>query len=164
MRADVRDCICDLTRPATAASEICRLCVAADKRPRYEIVFAMKDPARETQWLALPRGKYEGANPLLKMSETERIALWSLAVQKAGDVWGTNWAIAINGAMSETQCHASVHIGRFLAENETPQAAFIDAIEDLPVNFDARGLWFHPVNGRLHIHTGEENADRVLAK
>ena len=164
LRADVRECVCDLTRPETAASEMCRLCVAADKQPRYEIVFTMKDPARATQWLALPRGKFEGANPLLKMTETERIALWSLAIQKASDLWGTDWAVAMNGAMTETQCHASVHIGRFLPEKENNRGAYIDGIEDLPVNFDARGLWFHPANGRLHVHTGEEDADRVLAK
>jgi len=144
--------------------EMCRLCVAADKQPRYEIVFAMKDPARQTQWLALPRGKYEGANPLLKMTEAERIALWSLALQKASELWGSGWAIAMNGAMTETQCHASVHIGRFLPEKELDHGAYIDGIEDLPVNFDARGLWFHPVAGRLHVHTGEEDADRVLVK
>jgi hypothetical protein len=164
LRGDVRECVCDLTRPETAASEMCRLCVAADKQPRYEIVFAIKDPVRATQWLALPRGKFEGANPLLKMSETERIALWSLAIQKATELWGTNWAVAMNGAMTETECHASVHIGRFLTEKENERGAYIDGIEDLPVNFDARGLWFHPVGGRLHVHTGEEDADRVLAK
>jgi hypothetical protein len=164
LRADVRECACDLTRPETASSEMCRLNVAADKRPRYELVFAMQDPLRATQWLAVPRGKYDGANPLLKMTETERIAMWSLAVQKASEVFGTSWAIAMNGAMTETQCRASVHIGRFLADRENDRGAYIEGIEDLPVNFDARGLWFHPVGGRLHVHTGEEDADRVLAK
>lgn len=166
LRADVRDCTCDLNIPAVRASSMCALCVAAENQPRFEVVFLLKDadPAKPNGWLAVTTGRHEGANPLLKMAEAERIAFWSLAVQKAFDLWGDGWAIAMNGAMTETQCHAHAHIGKFLGEKATDHGAYIDGIEDLPVLFDARGLWFHPSGGRLHVHVGVEDAESVLLK
>ena len=164
--ADVRNCVCDLNSATVATIRGCSLCVEAEKHPENERVILVRDndPTKPDRWLALPRAKYDGSNPLAQMSGEERLLLWSAAVAKAKSVWGDNWAIAMNGDIARRQCHAHVHIGKLIEERETDSATFVDRLQDLPAVSDGTGLWFHPVGAKLHVHTGEQITETVLMR
>lgn len=166
MRADVRDCVCDLASPAIAEIRTCSLCLEAEKHPADQPAFLLKDndPTKPNRWLALPRGRYDGANPLTKMSASERLAMWTAAIGKGRELWGNAWAVAMNGDIARRQCHEHVHIGKLLDGNETAAGVYIDGPARLPVIADGRGLWFHPAGNRLHLHTGEQINETVLMR
>jgi hypothetical protein len=171
-KSDVRNCLCDLALPQTRTTRACSLCLEADKST--EAVFLLKDinPTKPNRWLALPRASYDGPNPLAQMPADERLALWTLAVTKAKDLWGDSWAIAMNGDISRTQCHAHVHIGKLL-ENQEPEnspeqkrapGVYINSLAELPAIADGTGLWFHPEGNRFHLHVGEQTTEPVLMR
>jgi hypothetical protein len=173
-KSDIRNCLCDLGLPETKTIRACSLCLEADKRPPTEVVFLLHDnnPTKPNRWLALPRASYDGPSPLAQMAAEERLALWTLAVAKAKELWGNDWAIAMNGDISRTQCHAHVHIGKLL-ENQEPEnspepkrapGVYINSIAELPAIADGTGLWFHPEGNRFHLHVGEQAAETVLMK
>ncbi|HVW87640.1 MAG TPA: hypothetical protein VHB50_23295 [Bryobacteraceae bacterium] len=166
VRADVRDCACDLKAPDVAAVRSCSLCVEAEKYPADQPVFLVKnkDPNKPNRWLALPRGMYDGPNPLARMSPAERLALWTAAIGKARELWGDSWAIAMNGDIARRQCHAHVHIGKLLDGKETETGFYVDGPAGLPAISDGTGLWFHPEGNRLHVHTGEQINETVLMR
>jgi hypothetical protein len=172
VRADVRDCVCDLASPAIAESRTCSLCLEAEKHPASEPAFLLKDndPTKPNRWLALPRKHYDGANPLARMSAAERLAMWNMAIAKGRDLWGDGWAVALNGDMARSQCHQHVHIGKLLDidklldSNETGTAIYVDGPSQLPVIADGAGLWFHPAGARLHVHTGVQIDETVLMR
>jgi diadenosine tetraphosphate (Ap4A) HIT family hydrolase len=166
IRADVRDCICDLASPAVAETRGCSLCIEAAKHPVSEPVFLVhdNDPAKPNRWLVLPRAPFDGANPLAKMNAAERLELWTAAIAKAKEVWGEAWGVAMNGDMARRQCHAHVHVGRLLEGKENDNGYYVDSAANLPVISDGTGLWFHPVAGKLHVHAGEQITETVLLK
>lgn len=166
MRADVRDCVCDLSNPAVAVTRTCSLCLEAEKHPASEPAFLLKDndPTKPNRWLALPRRHYDGPNPLAKMSAADRLAMWTAAIAKGRELWGDGWAVALNGDMARRQCHEHVHIGKLLDGNESADGGYVDGPAELPVIADGAGLWFHPVGARLHVHTGEQINETVLMR
>jgi hypothetical protein len=167
VRADVRDCVCDLANPATAQIRACSLCLEAEKVPANQPFFLLKDndPTKPNRWLALPRHHFDGANPLARMTASERVAMWTLAIQKGRELWGDGWAVALNGDLARLQCHEHVHIGKLLDGNETAiDAIYVDGPAGLPAIADGAGLWFHPVGSRLHVHTGQQVNETVLMR
>src|SRR5579871_3394182 len=104
--ADVRNCSCDVARPETLAQRECSLCRAAEAQPPGERFFVIRDtsPNKPNRWLALPR--FHGSNPqeLSGMTAQERTAYWEFAIAKARDLWGDEWALAVNNLERRTQC------------------------------------------------------------
>jgi diadenosine tetraphosphate (Ap4A) HIT family hydrolase len=166
LRADVRDCSCVLTRPDSPQLRACSLCIEAAKHPSTERIILLRDndPAKPNRWLAVPRAVFDGSNPLAQMTAADRLELWNTAIAKANEVWGKDWAIAMNGDIARRQCHAHVHIGKLLEGKEDDKGVYIDGPAQLPALNDGTGLWFHPVNGKLHVHTGEQATELVLMK
>lgn len=163
---DVRTCLCDLSSPSLAETAGCSLCAEAEKHPANSEVFLVhdRDPLKPNRWLALPRSpEFDGPNPLARMSPADRLSLWSTAIAKAHEVWGDDWAIAMNGDVARRQCHAHVHIGKLIAPDEET-GSYVNGPAELPVLSDGAGLWFHPAGERLHVHTGEQNNEKVLLK
>ena len=158
VRADVRDCVCDLANPRIAETRTCSLCLEAEKHPVSEAAFLQKDndPTKPNRWLTLPRRHYDGSNPLTEMSAADRQVMWNLAIAKGRELWGDGWAVALNGDIARRQCHEHVHIGKLLNSNETGKAIYVDGPSELLVIADGAG--------RLHVHTGEQINETVLMR
>src|ERR1700750_1504980 len=105
--SDVRGCDCP-TSNLTAMEKMheCSLCVVADRQPAYLDVFFLKDsnPTKPNRLLALPRIHEPGSHPLSALSPELRHVLWSAAITKAQETWGSEWGIAYNGDEKRTQC------------------------------------------------------------
>ncbi len=166
VRADVRDCVCDLQAPDIAQVRGCSLCVEASKHPASERVILLKDndPTKPNRWLVIPQAHVDGSNPLAHMNAEERLALWKAAIAKGTELWGGDWGVAMNGDIARRQCHAHVHVGKLLEGKETDNGFYIDGASQLPVVADGTGLWFHPSGGRLHVHAGEQITETVLMR
>jgi diadenosine tetraphosphate (Ap4A) HIT family hydrolase len=165
-QADVRDCLCDLSKPEATQLRTCSLCIEAQKQTGDQPVFLVKDndPAKPNRWLVLPREKYDGPNPLSQMSAGERLALWTSAIAKGRELWGDSWAVAMNGDIARKQCHAHVHVGKLLEGKETESGIYVNGPDQLPAISDGTGIWFHPVGKQLHVHTGEQINETVLMR
>lgn len=163
--ADMTNCSCDFSTPGGAAKKECLLSFLANNQPAWEAAFLIKDSstAKPHQWLALPRGEFGGASPLSKMSDAERLALWSVAAQKAQELFGNNWALAMNGR-DRSQCHLHIHIGQFKPSEEKGGGIYIDNLSQIPAPSDGNGVWLHPEGTKLHVHSDEVATEYVLEK
>ena len=159
------NCACDPTNPETLSVRQCSLCREAEKQPPDQTVFFLKDinPRKANRTLALPRKHLSGGHHLHEMTPAERAGLWTAAIEKAKSLWGDQWGIAYNGANARTQCHAHVHIGRFLPAVETEGFLVVKRVHDIPAPPNA-GIWVHPVKAGLHVHTGEQITETVLLR
>jgi CDP-diacylglycerol pyrophosphatase len=161
------DCACDPANAESMKARQCSLCAEAEKQPGYVAVFFLKDisPRKPNRWLALPRKHGAGAHHLHEMSAAERTALWTAAIAKAKELFGeTEWGLAYNGADVRTQCHTHIHMGRFIPAAEREEGVLIvssPAEIPAPVN---QGVWVHPVDGKLHVHVGEQITETVLVR
>jgi hypothetical protein len=167
VHADVRSCDCQLGNPeAMSQKRECSLCLEADKYPAYVPVLFLKDknPTKPNRLLALPRKHGPGGQPLSSLKKEERIILWSAAVSRAQELWGNDWGIAYNGDERRTQCHTHLHIGKLLSDQEHGKAIAVDSISKIPAPTDGTGLWVHPLNGKLHVHLGEQVNEFVLMR
>ncbi len=164
--ADVRGCRCDLAQPETLAARECGLCREAEKQPAEPRVFFLKDinPRKPNRLLALPRYHLAGSHSLAEMTSQQRLELWSAAIEKARELWGNGWGLAINGEESRTQCHAHIHIGKLLDGMETASFMVIDGPSEIPVPKNGGGIWVHPEGSKLHVHLGEEITETVLLR
>jgi hypothetical protein len=155
-------CPCAPSDAARMEARECSLCREAEKQPPDTAVFFLKDinPRKPNRWLALPRAH----SPLAGMALDARARFWSAAIAKARELWGGAWGIAYNGDAVRTQCHLHVHIGKLLAGVENGPFVVADGPEGIPVPPDGTGLWIHPVDGRLHVHTGEQITETVLLR
>lgn len=159
-------CECDPARPETLRQRECSLCSEAEKHAAGEVFF-LKDinPRKPNRWLALPKQHGPGKHPLHEMSPAGRAQLWKAAIQKGVELWGEgNWGAAYNGAKVRTQCHAHVHIGKFVTVSELNRDFLVvSRPEDIPVPAD-QGVWIHPVGNKLHVHLGEQITETVLLR
>ncbi len=164
--ADVRACACDVTKPESLEARECSLCQVAEQQHAEPPYFFLKDinPRKANRWLALPRVHYKRGHSLAEMSDAERTAYWTAAMGKAKELFGDSWGLAVNGEESRTQCHGHIHIGRLLDDAEKPDAVIVDGPGDIPVPQRGMGLWVHPVDGKLHVHTGEQINEFVLQR
>ena len=163
VRADVRNCACDVANPQTMAARECGLCREAEKQAADAAVFFVKDinPLKPNRWLALPRAH---THSLANMAPEARQALFNAAIEKAKSLWGDDWGLAVNGDERRTQCHVHVHIGKLLEDAETPNFVVVDAPAGIPIPTDGSGFWIHPVVGKLHVHSGEQATEFVLMR
>ena len=161
--ADVRNCVCDVTKPESMAAHECGLCREAENQPADLTVFFLKDnnPRKPNRWLALPRAHIHA---LSDMPPELRIAFFTAAIDKAKSLWGDQWGVAMNGDERRTQCHAHLHIGKLLDGTETPNFADIDGPAQIPVPKDGSGFWEHAAGGKLHLHSGEQVTEFVLMR
>ena len=145
------------------AKRECGLCREAEKQPPDELVFLLKDnnPRKPNRWLALPRAH---AHSLAEMTPAQRVAVWKAAMAKAQELWGDQWALAVNDVMRRSQCHIHVHIGKLLENAETPNFVIVNGPEEIPVPPEDGGVWVHPAGGKLHVHTGEDAPETLLMR
>jgi hypothetical protein len=163
-RADVRGCLCDLARPETVSARECSLCTEAEKQPAEPEFFFVKDrnPNKPNRLLALPR--FHGQNPqhLAGMTPDQRTAYWSAAIAKARELWGDQWALAINSLERRTQCHMHIHIDKLIAGSEDDRFVVVDGPAQIPLPAEGDGLWIHPAGGKLHAHHGNDAPELLL--
>lgn len=164
-RAQVAGCACDVTKPETLEVRQCSLCKEAEKQPPDIKVFFLKDvnPLKANRWLALPREHKAGPHSLYQFTAQERTGLWTAAIEKAKELWGDGWGVAINGEEVRTQCHTHIHIGRLIkgVDIETENFVVVSGPAQIPVP-KGDGFWIHPVGNKLHVHRGEQRAETVL--
>lgn len=164
--ADVSGCACDLSRPETMNARDCGLCRETERQPAGPAFFFLKDnnPRKPHRWLALPRFHGKGPHSLSEMTKAERTAFWTAAMEKAKSLFGEQWGLAVNGDRVRTQCHAHIHIGRLIHGVERDNFVVVRGPDRIPVPAGGGGLWVHPVNGKLHVHLGEQITETVLFK
>jgi len=164
--ADVRNCLCDITRPETLAARECSLCKAAEAQSLEPSFFVLRDanPNKPNRWLALPR--FHGHNPqdMADMTPDQRAAYWSFTIAKGRGFWGDGWGLAINALERRTQCHAHIHIGKLREGVETESFSVVDGPEAIPLPLERDGLLVHPAGGKLHVHTGDQAPELLLER
>ena len=165
-RADVRTCICDATIPETMTGRECGLCREVEAMPAGPATVFIKDanPNKPNRLLALPRFHPRGPQQLQDLTPEHRLAFWSAAIGKGRELWGDQWGIALNSLERRSQCHLHLHIGKLLETAETEHFAVVDGPADIPLPADGGGIWIHPVNGKLHVHTEEDNGELRLQR
>jgi len=92
-----------------------------------------------------------------------RAELWRAAIAKAKDLWGDHWALAYNAEKLHTQCHVHIHIGKLIDGVEWGDFKVVDSPDQIPLP-GADGLWIHEVDGKLHVHLGEQVTENVLLR
>jgi hypothetical protein len=165
--SDIRGCDCQTSNLASMEKvRECSLCVLAEKQPAYLDVFFVKDanPTKPNRILALPRVHAPGGHPLSALNPELRRVLWAASIIKAQETWGDAWAIAYNGDERRTQCHTHLHIGKLLPDQENASFKVVSGAAEIPVPVDGTGLWIHPVDGKLHVHLGQQVNETVLLR
>ena len=163
--ADVSNCGCDLARPETLAARECGLCREALKQPESTEIFFLKDinPRKPNRWLALTR-TYVPSGAIDKLPRPLQIKLWKAAIDKARELWGTEWGLAYNSIVNRTQCHTHVHIGKLLNGLEPGKYVDVPGPEHIKVPSDGTGIWVHPVGNKLRVHYGEGITETALLR
>jgi hypothetical protein len=158
-------CHCDPAQPQTMKGRECSLCAEAEKEPADVVVFFRRDinPRKPNRWLIMPRMHTREQHPLTELPADIRTKLWSEAIEKGKSQWGQEWAAAYNGDRVRTQCHAHIHIGKLLPGVEYGTVAVVNSAADIVVPA-GDGVWVHPLEGKLHVHTGEQITETVLLR
>ncbi len=164
--ADMTLCTCDPARPETLEARECSLCKAAEAQPAEPPVFYQKDtnPTKPNRWLTLPRFHGKAGDPLSAMTPSQRLQLWTAAIEKAKELWGDDWALAVNGIKSRTQCHFHIHIGKLLPGLPEEGFVVVEKPSGIPVPEGDNGLLVHPVDGKLHVHGNAPNPEPALLR
>jgi hypothetical protein len=150
--ADVRGCVCDPVKPETMDARACSLThVAVDQTGTAAVIF-QKDssPTKPNRWLAIPHALHHTLN---EMSPEERNVYWTAAIAKAHELWGEDWAIAINSLERRSQCQLHAHIGKLLAEADKSGGILVDGPEAIPVPPDGGSIWIRPDQGKLRVYS-----------
>jgi hypothetical protein len=158
-------CNCDPAQPETMKARQCSLCAEAEKEPANVEFFFRKDinPHKPNRLLILPRLHTPGRHPLAEMPPDLRARFWATAIAKAKELWGPDWAVAYNGDKVRTQCHAHIHVGKLLPGVEFGNFVVVSSPAEIVVP-PGEGVWVHPVDGKLHVHTGEQICETVLLR
>jgi hypothetical protein len=158
-------CACDVKIPETLNAHQCSLTKVTEEQPPNILVFFLPDanPKKPNRLLALPREQSPGMQRMAGLTPEVRLALWTKAIEMAQQKWGERWGIAYNGDNVRTQCHVHIHIGRLIEGVEAGEFLLVDGPAQIPVP-GADGYWIHPVNGKLHVHTGEQVCETVLLR
>ncbi len=158
-------CHCDPAQPETMKARECSLCAEAEKEPADAIVFFRRDinPRKANRWLIMPRMHTRELHSLSELPAEVRTELWTQAIEKAKSLWGPDWAVAYNGDRVRTQCHAHIHIGKLLPGVEFGPFVIVDSPAAIVVP-PGEGVWVHPVDGKLHVHSSEQITETVLLR
>lgn len=167
LRAQVA-CKCDPLDPETLRDRQCSLCTAAEKLSKADpaaLTFFVQDssPLKPDRWLAIPRHHSPGVHQMAAVPAAERIELWRAAIAKAKELWGGEWALAYNAERFHTQCHVHIHVGKMIDGVEWGDFKVVNGPEEIPLP-GSDGLWIHPVDGKLHVHMGEQITENVLLR
>ena len=164
MRAET-PCACDPSVPESMNARQCSLCKVAEQQPKDVTIFFVADanPRKPNRTLALPREHTSGLNRIADLKPETQRELWTKTIEMAKSKWGEKWGIAYNGDNVRTQCHVHIHIGRLIEGVEAGDFKVVDSVDQIPAP-GADGYWIHPVNGKLHIHTGEQITETVLLR
>ena len=164
-RAAIEKCGCDVTQPESLKARECSLCREAEKQDPSTGIFFLKDvnPIKKNRTLALPRKHSEGLHNLSHLSQKERTALWTAAIDKGKELWGDEWGVAYNGDKVRTQCHVHIHIGKLLKGIETGKPIIVYSVAQIPVP-NGDGLWIHPYGRGMHVHEHEQTCETVLLR
>ncbi len=138
-----RECGCDPAKPETMEARACGLCREAEKQPPGGLLFFLKDnnPRKPNRWLALPRAHAPGMHDVADLKPKQRAEFWRATVEKAREIWGDDWGLAVNGDGVRTQCHGHIHVGRLLQGVETPTFLVVSGPAQVPLPKDDGGLW-----------------------
>ena len=158
-------CPCDAEQPETLKERQCGLCAEVEKQPPAIHVLYLQDtsPRKPNRWLALPRQHSPGMHQMSALDDRERTELWGDAIAKAKQLWGDRWGLAYNAEKLHTQCHVHIHIGKLIEGVEWGDFTVATNPSEIPLP-GSDGLWIHPVNGKLHVHTGEQVTETVLLR
>jgi hypothetical protein len=158
-------CACDVKIPETLNARQCSLSKVTEEQPANIHVFFLPDanPRKPNRLLALPREQKIGMQRIADLTPESRVELWSKAIERAKEKWGERWGIAYNGDNVRTQCHVHIHIGRLIDGVEAGEFLVVDGPAQIPIP-GKDGYWIHPVNGKLHVHTGEQICETVLLR
>ena len=158
-------CSCDVKIPETLNARQCSLTKVTEEQPSEIRVFFLSDsnPTKPNRLLALPREQKVGMQRVADLSPGSRLELWTKAIDMARQKWGDRWGIAYNGDNVRTQCHVHIHIGQLIEGVEAGEFLLVDGPGQIPVP-GVDGYWIHPVNGKLHVHTGEQICETVLLR
>jgi diadenosine tetraphosphate (Ap4A) HIT family hydrolase len=164
LRAQIA-CPCNPQDPETLKERQCALCAEAEKQSAGTVVFFVQDssPRKPDRWLAIPRQHSPGMHHMDQLPADVRAELWRSAIAKAKELWGENWGIAYNAEKLHSQCHVHIHVGKLIDGVEWGEFKVVDGPEQIPLP-GPDGLWIHPVNGKLHVHIGEQVAETVLLR
>lgn len=163
LRAEIA-CPCNPHDPDTLKQRQCSLCEQVEKDPADLVVFVRDtNPRKADRWLALPHEHSPGLHRMDALSASARAQLWAAAIAKAKELWGDQWGVAYNAEKFHTQCHVHVHIGKLLDGVEWGEFIVVDTPDQIPLPGED-GLWIHPVNGKLHVHIGEQVTENVLLR
>jgi hypothetical protein len=158
-------CPCDPRQPETLKERQCALCEQAERQPATAVIFLLPDasPRKPNRWLAIPRQHSPGMHAMSAVPADVRAELWRDAIAKAKELWGDRWGVAYNAESLHTQCHVHVHIGKLIDGVEWGAFTIVDGPEAIPLP-GKDGLWIHPVDGKLHVHTAEQVTENVLLR
>jgi hypothetical protein len=158
-------CHCDPAQPETMKARQCSLCAEAEKEPANVEFFFRRDinPHKPNRLLVMPRVNSAGPHPLASLPPDVRARFWATAIDKAKELWGPDWAVAYNGDRVRTQCHPHIHIGKLLPGVEFGPFTVVNSPAEIVVP-PGEGVWVHPVDGKLHVHTGEQICETVLLR
>jgi len=164
--ADVSNCACDPSKPASMEARECSLCWEAETQPADAGIFFLKDnnPRKPNRWLALPREHGHGGHHLSELPKEFQTRLWKAAIAKAKELWGEEWGLAYNSYLVRTQCHGHIHIGKLLQGLAPGAYKDVSGPEQIEAPSDAQGIWIHPVGNKLRIHYGEQITETVLLR
>ncbi len=164
LRAEV-PCPCDPHEAETLRERQCSLCERVEKEPLSTPVIFVQDnsPKKPDRLLALPRQHSAGMHQMSALPPDVRTELWRAAIAKAQELWGDHWGLAYNAERLHTQCHVHIHIGKLIDGVEWGEFKVVSNPEEIPLPI-ADGLWIHPVNGKLHVHLGEQVTENVLLR
>ena len=158
-------CHCDPAQPETMKARECSLCAEAEKEPAGAEFFFRRDinPRKPNRMLVLPRMHSTGPHPLASLAPDVRARFWEAAIAKAMELWGPDWAVAYNGDRVRTQCHPHIHIGKLLPGVEFGDFVVVNSPAEIAV-LPGDGVWVHPMDGKLHVHSGEQITETVLLR
>jgi hypothetical protein len=164
LRAQIA-CPCDPKDPDTFKERQCALCAAVEKEPLTMHVLFLQDtsPRKPNRWLALPREHSPGMHQMSLLSPEQRVELWRDAIAKAKELWPDHWGVAYNAEKLHTQCHVHIHIGKLIDGVEWGEFKVVNDPSEIPLP-GVDGLWIHPVEGKLHVHIGEQVTETVLLR
>lgn len=159
------ECNCDTTQAETMKARQCSLCKEAEKQSAETELFFLKDinPRKPDRWLVLPRAHQSGRHHFHEVDAAMRAKLWSAAIGRGKELFGDGWGVAYNGEKVRTQCHLHLHIGRFIRAAENGRFKVVRRVEEIRV-VAGEGVWIHPVNGKLHVHYGEQICETALVR
>ena len=152
--ADVRGCVCNPADPQTMPGRECSLTLVTMGQGLASPVFFIKDsnPDKSHRLLAIPHALH---HTLDDMTASDRTAYWTAAIAKAHELWGDDWAIAINSLARRSQCQLHAHIGKLLATVDRTGGTLVARAEEIPVPPNGDSIWIHPEGGKFRVHIGD---------